>query len=150
MLHTALLLAPCASVNPPRTWSDTGTKERLMMLFLSAFNNLLFTTNRIRKVLVNAPIHHELFPSIPSRVNFPMPNIPVLKLNYISHFLFPKPSVPSSLEFHFSVKPGINWTIGLEITTCIPVPAFRDLMTAKVSFPLGKWMEISHWCPLAF
>lgn len=83
MLHAALLLAPCASVNPPRTRSDTGTRQKLMSLFWSSFDNLLFTRNRIRKVLVNAPIQHGPSPPALSHVTSPVSNIPVLKLNYV-------------------------------------------------------------------
>lgn len=69
MLHTALLLAPCANVNPPRTRSHAGTKQKLIRLFWSSFDNLLFTWNRMRKVLVNAPIQHGPFLPALSQVN---------------------------------------------------------------------------------
>lgn len=83
MLLAALLLAPCASVNPPRTRADTGTIQKLMSLFQPSFDNLLFTSIEIRKVLVKAPIQHGRFTPGLSLANSPLSNIPVLKLNYI-------------------------------------------------------------------
>lgn len=80
MLLAALLWAPCASANFPRTGPDTEIKQKkLIRLFWSMFANLLFTNTRTIKVLANVPIHGAFVPAL-SHVNSPLSNTTMFKV----------------------------------------------------------------------